>query len=133
MLRFSSTQEEQLRQRGIQRFVLRLDAMLCRESAATWAARGRDDRTAALQAAVAEGARLGIREEVYLAQFAILYVMTGSRLLQLPGAGRIVESAAMGWREKVYQLIALAGIDLAAGLHPAPVPRAAPMAEGVSA
>ena len=60
---------------------------------------------------------LGIEQDVYLAQFALLHLMAGEPFLNRSDAQRIIVDIEMTWREKMFQLIALAGIDLSDGVR----------------
>lgn len=87
-----------------------------RQIGPTWSVRPVSERLRRLLDACSRGLALGIEQEVYLAQFALLHLMAGEPFLNRPDAQRITVDTEMTWREKMFQLIALAGIDLSDGV-----------------
>ena len=115
MLKFTRRQLDHLQEQKTRRFALEVDDMLGQTVGAPWTAIEPALRLQRLGASCTRGIELGITQEVYLAQFAMLHAMAGEAFLERPQARAIVSSEAMGWREKMYQLIALAGVDITQG------------------
>ena len=97
-------------------FAARVDALLLRQVGPTWSMRPVAERLRRLFDACSRGLALGIEQEVYLAQFALLQLIAGEPFLNRADAQSIIVGTEMTWREKMFQLIALAGIDLSDGV-----------------
>lgn len=115
MLKFSQSQFEQLATAAHAQFVIRLDAFMAAQVGTRWTDRPAGLRRAQIEAAVEHGVALGIAEEVYVAQFTLVSLIRGERFLREPASMQILNSARMTWRQKLFQLTALAGIDLSDG------------------
>ena len=126
MINFTRRQLDELQEQKTRRFALEVDDMLGRTVGAPWVVIAPELRLQRLDASCTRGLALGITQEVYLAQFAMLHAMAGEAFLARPQARAIIGSETMGWREKLYQLIALAGVDITQGVDSAaPAPTAA--------
>ena len=58
-------------------FAARVDALLVRQVGSTWSVRPVSERLRRLLNACSRGLALGIEQEVYLAQFALLHLIAG--------------------------------------------------------
>lgn len=116
MLQISRSQISRLSIAKREHFAARVDALLVRQVGPKWSVRPSSERLRRLLDACSRGLALGIEQEVYLAQFALLHLMAGESFLNRSDAQRIIIDIEMTWREKMFQLIALAGIDLSDGV-----------------
>lgn len=117
MLQISRPQMSRLSVAKRDHFAARVDALLVRQVGSTWSVRPVSERLRRPLDACSRGLALGIEQEVYLAQFALLHLMAGEPFLNRSDAQGIIVDIEMTWREKMFQLIALAGIDLSDGVR----------------
>lgn len=112
MLKISLHQVRRLEQALHVAFVARLDSTFCEDLGETWSQMDAVIRHQTLQLGCYEGLKLGIGTELQLAQFTLLYVLRGEALLQDPDATAILSHSRLNWRQKLFQLTHLLGLNL---------------------